>query len=187
MDKIPFENLDFRPLLPILDLTSFSCTDPELNDFLYNDSKDHQNERFAATRLTYFGDDLVGFFTLTNDTITAKSVEGNGKTYPYRKLPAIKIARLATHQEWESRNVATNMIRKIFEMVINLSKHSGCRFITVDSKNTTRALRFYQEKIGFVPALTAPREETIPLYLDFHAFVSEEMERQEKKLDEFFS
>jgi len=172
MSQISYQELSFPFLSEDAHLEMFSCSDPDLKEFLIQDALISQANRLSATRLALYKGLLVGYFTLVNDCISVSSIlKDHGEPgYPYRKYPAIKIARLATHSEYIRRGVGTGMVLKIFHMVLTLSSHSGCRFITVDSK--TDALSFYTG-IGFTPAVSKP-QETIPLYLDFHRFVQEE-------------
>jgi GNAT superfamily N-acetyltransferase len=113
---------------------------------------------------------------LVNDSLLADAVspKDGERDYPFRKYPAVKVARLATHQDYTGRHIGRNMLTKIFSMVIQISRHTGCRIITVDS--TSDAVGFYT-KMGFTIA-QQKQGETIPLYLDFHRFVAEEESRQ---------
>lgn len=176
MPRIEYQDLDFRHLSDRTDLTSFRCNDHDLEEFLRDDALDSQNNRLSATRLVYCQDALVGYFTLVNDSLVAGAVSpGDGdRDYPYRKYPAIKVARLATHRDYERRRMGSNMLIKIFNMSIKISRHTGCRIITVDA--TGEAAGFYS-KMGFKIALQKPGE-TVPLYIDFHRFVLEEESRQ---------
>jgi len=175
--------LDFSFLAEGSNLTSFQCNNDDLNDFLKRDAFRGQNSRISATRLVYWNTILIGFFTLVNDTLTVEAVEAcDGEPeYEYGKYPAIKIARLATHGDYERRDIATNMLLKIFIMVKRISKHSGCRMITVDSYPD--AVGFYQRK-GFKRA-QLKEKDTIPLYMDFHKFDTEEENRLIATLDDF--
>lgn len=176
MNKIEYQDLSFPFLTDMIPLDSFSCSDSDLEEFLKEDALISQNNRLSATRLVSYQNALVGYFTLVNDCIAVSSLlKDHGEPgYPYRKYPAIKIARLATHSYYIRRGIGTGMILKIFQMVLSLSTHSGCRIITVDSKKD--ALRFYLD-LGFTPAISK-NQETIPLYLDFHRFVGEEQTRR---------
>jgi len=51
-------------------IKSFDCGDPDLNDFLFNDSRDYLTELYAVTYLFEYGDDTVAFFSVSNDKIT---------------------------------------------------------------------------------------------------------------------
>lgn len=61
------------------------------------------------------------------------------------------------------------MLLKIYSIWIGLTKHIGCRIITVDAKPT--AVDFYK-RFDFHEAIIDPRKlkdrETVPLYIDIH-------------------
>jgi len=161
---IPFEDLEFVLLDVDHDLSGFHSSEPELDEFLKEDALTNQENLISVTRLVFFKGDLVGFFTLINDSIEVRAVEecDREETYQFRKFPALKIARLATHSDFERFGIGRSMLRKIFTIAITLSHYVGCRIITVDSKHS--AVDFYK-KFAFKQAIRTPGE-TVPLYLD---------------------
>jgi GNAT superfamily N-acetyltransferase len=84
---------------------------------------------------------------------------------PVSALPALKIARLATHQEYEGRGIGRAMLLKTVAIAMRISCCVGCRMITVDAKPD--AVGFYL-KYGFQKALTKKKKDTAPLYRDFY-------------------
>ncbi|MDP3396876.1 MAG: hypothetical protein Q8S57_09480 [Methanoregula sp.] len=164
ISPIPFEDLEFVLLNADHDVSGFYSSEPELNEFLKEDALVNQNNLISVTRLVFFKGDLVGYFTLINDSIEVRAVEecDREESYHFRKYPALKIARLATHNDFERFGVGRSMLRKIFTISITLSHYVGCRIITVDSKYS--AVNFYK-KFAFKQAIRTPLE-TVPLYLD---------------------
>ena len=161
---IPFENLEFVFLNAGHDLSGFHSSEPELDEFLKEDALVSQNNLISVTRLVLLEGVVVGYFTLVNDSIEVRAVEecDREKNYHFRKYPALKIARLATHSDYERFGIGRSMLRKIFAVSITLSRHVGCRIITVDAKHS--AVDFYK-KFAFKQAVRSPGE-TVPLYLD---------------------
>src|SRR5271169_1036581 len=164
ISPIPFENLKFVLLNSDHDLSGFHSAEPELDEFLKEDALENQRNLISVTRLVFLSGKLVGYFTLINDSIEVRSVEecDREESYHFRKYPALKIARLATHSDFERFGVGRSMLRKIFTISITLSHYVGCRIITVDSKHS--AVEFYK-KFSFKQAIRTPGE-TVPLYLD---------------------
>lgn len=171
MDPLGYDDLTFDLLNADCDLSSFLCRELDLEEFLKMDALQSQQRRLSATRLVLYHGTLVGYYTLVNDSIVADAVQSSDgeSEYPYRKYPALKVARLAVHLDYERRGIGRSILLKILSTVINLSRHTGCRIITVDSKG--EAVGFYK-KMGYVSAM-AKAAETVPLYLDFHRFVTE--------------
>ena len=165
--NIPFEDMDFEILHSGSNLSIFKCNEPDLYDFLTGDALSSQTKRLSVTRLAMYNDHVVGFFTLVNDCIEAKAIEeSDGEPgYLYQKYPAIKIARLATHDDYRDRDVGTNLLLKILVITLRLSGYVGCRIMTVDSK--PGAVGFYQ-KFGFKIALRNYKD-TVPMYKDYHS------------------
>jgi GNAT superfamily N-acetyltransferase len=164
ISPIPFKNLSFVLLNSTHDLSGFHSSEHELDEFLKEDALVNQGNLISVTRLVLLDGNLVGYFTLINDSIEVRSVEecDREESYHFRKYPALKIARLATHSDFERYGVGRSMLRKIFTISITLSRYVGCRIITVDSKHS--AVDFYK-KFAFKPAMRTPGE-TVPLYLD---------------------
>jgi len=164
--KIPKEELRFSILSPDHDLSGFICCEKDLEDFLKDDALTSQNNRISVTHLVFWNDVIVGFFTLTTDSIEVKGIlDGDGvEDYPYSRYPALKIARLATDDHYTNRGIGMHMLREILVMTITISHNVGCRIITVDAK--TRSIGFY-EAFGFRRTLRKQTDST-SMYRDFH-------------------
>jgi len=182
--KIPFDQLSFSLLNEDIDVSAFQCREPDLTEFLIEDALENQDARLSVTRIVSYEGRVVGFFTLTNDCIIRKSVsdEDGEEWYPYPHYPALKIARLATHQEYEGRGIGRVMLLKTMAIAMRLSCYVGCRMITVDSKPDSE--RFYL-KYGFQRALMKKRKDTIPLYRDFYRSYQEAEKSMSPPLSNF--
>jgi len=114
-------------------LSSFKCKNDELKVFLIENAYQNQIDRTSVTRLVFHEGHLVGYFTLVTDVIKKTELDdGDGDPdFTYGTYPALKIARLATHQEFERQGIGSCMLVKIYTIWIQLSSHIGCRIITV--------------------------------------------------------
>ncbi|MDD4138334.1 MAG: GNAT family N-acetyltransferase [Methanoregula sp.] len=168
---MPLSELHFSPISRGSDLSTFSCGHADLDEFLIEDSMEYQQERLSVTRLAYSNSEIVGFFTLVADCIDAKQVapEDGRQGYPYRKYPAIKIARLGTSKKHQRNGVGSRMLREILALTIMISEYVGCRIITVDAK--PGSVGFY-EKFGFKRAMSR-RSDPVPMYMDYHRLLEE--------------
>jgi hypothetical protein len=184
MSKLSYFDLVFKSLDASCDVSRFHSTEQELDDFLLEDALNNQMNRLSATFLAYWNDTMVGYFTLINDSIVAEAVSESDRepTWAYRKYPAIKIARMARHRDFDNYSIGTLMLLRIFVITLHVSQFTGCRIITVDSK--TGAVEWYRKK-GFTLAQMRPRDDTVPLYMDFHRFVSQEEMHTLKTLGDF--
>lgn len=158
--------LDFDLVKDWDDLPVFICKDEDLNDFLWDDALENQASRLSVTWIVRYNGRIVGFCTLTNDSIRTKWMQcGEGPEYEYTHYPALKIARLATHKDYEGRGIGTAMLEYATAVALKLSDEvSGCRILTVDSK--ADSVGFYQ-KYGYQLAnVGGTHRETVPLYKD---------------------
>lgn len=159
--------LDFDMVKEWDDVSSFECRDGDLNDFLWEDAVSAQASRFSVTWIVRKKGVIVGFCTLTNDSIRSKIMQPEDRedNFIYSHYPALKIARLATHRDHEGQDIGTTMLEYATAVALKLSDDiSGCRILTVDSKKNS--VGFYQ-KFGFELAkINTKNIETIPLYKD---------------------
>ena len=59
----------------------FDCGDTDLNDFLFNDSKNYQKELLAVTYILESDTDSVAFFSLLNDKINFEIEARKNKSF----------------------------------------------------------------------------------------------------------
>ena len=86
---MPLPELHFLPLSRDLDVSAFRCGHTDLDEFLIEDSREHQEERLSVTHLAYIDSELVGFFTLVTDCIDVKQVapEDGKRGLPLPEIP----------------------------------------------------------------------------------------------------
>jgi ribosomal protein S18 acetylase RimI-like enzyme len=63
----------------------------------------------------------------------------------YKKIPALKIGRLAVNADCKRSGYGSLMMDHIKILALEASETTGCRFITVDAYNTTEALAYYEK------------------------------------------
>ena len=151
------------------DTSTFFCTDNDLNDFLHNSALQDIQRGYSVTHLVKMGNTIVGFFTLIADSIQNERVDAaEFPDYCYGKLPAMKIARLATHKEFERQGIGEFMVNEAFRRAYSLTQHVGCCVITVDAK--VDAVGFY-EKYAFFRTKTKSNQDTVIMYLNLIQFI----------------
>ena len=69
-----FSDLELIRLTTDHEIKPFDCEDDDLNDFLYNDAKNHLEDLYAVTFILEYGDKTVAFFSLLNDKILFTSI-----------------------------------------------------------------------------------------------------------------
>ena len=150
----------------------FECSNLDLNDFFQNDCIAFANELMGKSYCFTLDSEprkIVCSFTISNDSIKT-SILPNArkkkvlKNIPsqkrFKSYPAVLIGRLGVSKEFAALGIGTELINFIKSWFIESENKTGCRFIIVDSYNTTEALNFYQ-KNGFDFLFSSEEQEKI--------------------------
>jgi GNAT superfamily N-acetyltransferase len=166
----PPQELRIVPLDKRCDLSSFSSSNEDLNDFLKSDAIKSQEDLISRTYLCLWHERVAGFFTLVTDTIEVKLIEQDDSIdgYTYQKYPAIKIARMAVDEKFSGAGVGRYLLLSAVGKVHHISQEVGCRYITVDSKR--EAIGFY-EKNGFKLIKKYEKRKFPPMYLNMYPII----------------
>lgn len=153
---------------------TFDCGNSDLNDFLYNDSKEYMQKRLAVTYVIEQGEDIAGYFSVLNDKLTVNEVPASvwrkiKKLFSHRKhrsdYPAVKVGRLAVDVRYQGNQIGSDILNFVKQMFCH-NNRTGCLFITVDAFRD--ALPFYF-KNGFQRLDTFDLDNsTIQLYYDLN-------------------
>ena len=156
------------------DVSTFFCTDDDLNDFIHCVALQDMQNGYSVTHLVTLQESIVGFFTLVTDSIQSERVgESEFPDYCYGKLPAMKIARLATHKAFERQGIGECMIHEAFRRAADLAYHVGCCVITVDAK--VDAVGFY-EKYSFCKTKSKTGADTVIMYMNLWQFIKNNLD-----------
>ena len=113
------------------DVSNFDCGIPELNEYLQHDAYRNQTEWLSVTKVMFLDGNLVGYFTITPDTLHKGRIDISDKLndYPYQKYPAVKLARLAVDKSYQHRGFGKALMREFFYTAHQIAKIEGSRFI----------------------------------------------------------
>lgn len=137
-------------LTPDTELVGFDCGDDDLNSFLVEDAKSFLDKRIATSYLLVDGDNIVAYFCLLNDKISRQDVTNSQWKkirggFPERKqfgsYPAVKIGRFAVSSKYRGRNIGTDLMNLLKDMLNGNPNYSAFRFLTVDAY--ILAINFY--------------------------------------------
>lgn len=129
-------------LTPDTELVGFDCGDDDLNSFLVEDAKNFLDKRIATSYLLVDGDNIVAYFCLLNDKISRQDVTNSQWKkirggFPERKqfgsYPAVKIGRFAVSSKYRGRNIGTDLMNLLKDMLNGNPNYSAFRFLTVDA------------------------------------------------------
>ncbi len=170
MQKINPSLFTVRPLTADVDVSSFHCSEEELTEYLQDNALLDKENLYSITKVVEYDGKVVGYFSLITDSVDIATVDDDiVRKYAYRKLPALKIARLATDKEFVGRGVGKYMMRCIFVIALNLIEDVGFRVLTVDAK--AGAQSFY-ESFTFETVNSKKKHDFIPMYMDVGALIN---------------
>lgn len=156
-DALDYENIFFKTLTSQDQIPQdFDCGDQDLNDFLLEDALKHNVDSIASTTLVTYDDKVMGYFALCADAIRLDEQEieeilTEYRMLPYKDYPAIKIARLAVHCDYQGKGIGTYLLDVIVGKALSVKEEHkiAIKFLSVDAKNNPRSLKFYSDN-GFL-------------------------------------
>jgi len=140
-------------------LDSFHCQIEEYNEYLFNEATRSQKDQMALTWLLCERSTgaIAAYMSLIADAIklSATEKELHQLDYPFKTIPAMKIAKLAVSAPFQQkyRGIGSLMVEMAIQIAESCNElHFACRFITVDAdiEHNETVLKFY-EKNGFIP------------------------------------
>jgi len=140
-------------------LDSFSCQIEEYNEYLFHEAARSQNDQMALTWLLRerASGAIAAYMSLIADAIklTASEKELHKLDYPFKTVPAMKIAKLAVSAPFQEkyRGIGSLMVDMAIQIAESCNEqYFACRFITVDAdiEHNESVMSFYQ-KNGFLP------------------------------------
>jgi ribosomal protein S18 acetylase RimI-like enzyme len=132
----------------------FLCGDPSLDAFLKHSALIHAVNGLSrtyvlATDADGVPNEVVAYLTLCAGSISKNVVNPRGKkTLPFEQLPALHIARLATHSHHQKQGHARILIAHAFTVALEVSNLIGIFGVHLQATNPT-AIKLY-EKLGFI-------------------------------------
>jgi GNAT superfamily N-acetyltransferase len=180
-------NIDIQPISRNLDLGSFDCGAPALNDYLQKYARQNHDRNISKTfvamekagagsqlepaqpkRASRFdtsaqaGRKIFGFYTLVASEIDAKTIPTtHSKHLPRYPVPAVRIGRLAVDKHSQGQGIGEELLWDALGKANHLSNEVGVYAVVVDAKDE-KAVHFYH-KYGFVPLSNNPKTLFLPV------------------------
>ena len=139
-------------LTPDHDISQFDCGDSDLNEFLCDNALNFSDQRIANTFVLEDNNEILAYFCLLNDKVSQEEASNNKwkklkKEFPegkqFSSYPAIKIGRFAVSSAHRGKNIGTDLMRKIKDMLYENPNYSAFRYLTVDAYLS--AIGFYEK------------------------------------------
>jgi ribosomal protein S18 acetylase RimI-like enzyme len=148
-----------EPLFLEKTLSSFNCSVAEYNEYLFQDAMRSQKDHIAKTWLLREQEtgSISAYMSLIADAIKLSFTEKelHNLDYPFRTIPAMKIAKLAVDKNCATKykGIGTFMLQTAERLAWGFNNdYCACRFITVDAdiEHNKSVIEFYR-KNGFIP------------------------------------
>jgi GNAT superfamily N-acetyltransferase len=180
--KITSKNIEdyfyLKKLVPEKPPVSFICRITEYNDYLFQDAIRSLKDHIAKTWLLreQKTGEIAAYMSLIMDAIKLSFTEKelHNLDYPFKTIPAMKIAKLAVDTGFSQRfkGIGSFMINAAMGKIIGCNEdYCAARFLTVDAdiEHDKGVLAFY-EKNGFVPnsELSNKNRKTISMRKDVY-------------------
>lgn len=143
---------------------SFSCGQPELDEFLQRYATQYE-KRFVARTFVAIEDGatkVLGYYTLAAGSIEFGSMPLDDRSgLPRHAIPAILLARLAVDQSAQGKGLGRDLLRNALERVASIEKLAGVHSVRVDAIDE-RAAAFYVRN-EFTPLTDSPLVHYMPM------------------------
>lgn len=144
------------------DRASFTCTrEATLERYLTDPGRAaRENKRNVSAVYvlldTTQGDRIAGYFTISNTTLIPALVPVDvAKKLPrYDSWGAVKLGRMARHDEYAGLGPGSILIVRAFSVALSVAEQSGSLALVVDAKNETLAAWYVNQ--GFRPLPESP-------------------------------
>jgi len=149
----------FEKLNPNISFGSFNCLIDEYNKYLFQDAIRSLKDNIAKTWLfrEHKTGNIAAYMALIMDAIKLSTTEKeiHNLDYPFKTIPAMKIAKLAVDGELSKKykGIGTFLVNTAMGIATYCNdEFCSARFLTVDAdiEHDEGVLAFYQ-KNGFIP------------------------------------
>ena len=143
--KIKPEELTVEKLSIETDLSSFCCSNEDetgVDEFIHDEALKYQEEKMGTTYLFYYGEILVGFATISMNSIKIDESPDEEKLewIGLKRIPVVYIGQLGTDNSYRKRDIGKIICDWCTAKAEELSEEIACRYIV---------LHTYSSKIDF--------------------------------------
>ena len=152
------------PLTGSHDRQSFDCGRSELNDWLRNIARQHQDKGLSKTFVAVLDDAptrICGYYALTLTEVDTQSLsEVRRKKLPHL-IPGIRLGRLAVDAQFQGNRLGELLLVDAIERVRLIHQHAGVVGLFVDAIDD-KAAAFYMH-FGFEAFVDNPLKLFLPV------------------------
>jgi len=153
-------DLTIVPLSREHDVSSFSCGEPPIEDFLRKLALVNQANGDARTYVAFEETKVIGYYSLAASSVVYEMAPQRvAKVLARHEIPVILMARFAVDQAWQGKGLGRRLFFDALLRALRASESIGARAFFVHAKDE-EAKAFY-DKFEMIPAPGHP----------FHLFV----------------
>ncbi len=156
--------MQILPLTGSHDRQSFDCGRSELNDWLRNIARQHQDRGLSKTFVAVLDDAptrICGYYALTLTEVDTQPLpEARRKKLP-RLIPGIRLGRLAVDVQFQRKRLDELLLVDALERVRLINQHAGVVGLFVDAIDG-KAAAFYMH-FGFEAFVDDPLKLFLPV------------------------
>ncbi len=152
------------PLTGSHDRQGFDCGRPELNDWLRNVARQHQDKGLSRTFVATLEDqpaEICGFYALTLTEVDTQSLTAQRRKKLPRLIPGVRLGRLAVDRRYQGKRLGELMLINAIERVRRIMEHAGVVGLFVDAIDE-QAAQFYA-RYGFEAFADEPLKLFLPV------------------------
>jgi GNAT superfamily N-acetyltransferase len=136
------------------DLNGFSCSDPELDDWLKKRALRNQASGATRTYVVVREGMVAGFYAIAAGAVMPSEATGRFRRNMPEVIPVVLLARLATDERFAGQGLGRAMIRHCSQRVLDASDILGARGILVHAASP--AAKAFYIAVGFTPSPVNP-------------------------------
>jgi GNAT superfamily N-acetyltransferase len=137
------------------DVSSFSCGQPALDNWLKTYALSNQQKGFTVVIVVHAGGRIVGYYGLSPTSVIPASLPRSIRTgRPPDPVPCLLLGQLATDQAWMGRGIGTGLLKHALQRCVSGAKLIGGRALLVNAIDEDAAA-FWRRR-GFLPSMDDP-------------------------------
>ena len=137
------------------DVSSFSCGQPALDNWLKTYALSNQQKGFTVVMVVHAGGRVVGYYGLSPTSVIPTSLPRSIRTgRPPNPVPCLLLGQLATDQSWVGRGVGTGLLKHALQRCVAGAKLIGGRALLVNAIDEDAAA--FWKRRGFLPSTDDP-------------------------------
>lgn len=135
-------------------INTFKCSDePSVEKYFKEDAITNDSTFFTTTKVLLNSDEskVIGYYSLFNEFVMVSDDRKKKFAVPFwgeiSNFPSVRLHYLGVSDEYRRQGFGDKLLGMVFSEVVDLTKRSGCMFISVEAIND-RAIEF-NKKNGF--------------------------------------